>query len=72
MSKLNTVELMQAGVSVHCVIKYGEVGEECVSYAKVWFVNDHAVIAEPYSINEKGEKWFYDREVEFSIIDVIE
>ena len=68
---VNVKELMQAGVSVHGVIKYGEVGEaECVSYAVVWFVNDHAVIAEPYSVNEKGEFWFYDREVDFSIVDI--
>ena len=70
---VNVKELMQAGVSVHGVIKYGEVGEaECVSYAKVWFVDDYAVIAEPYSVNEKGEFWFYDREVDFSIVDILE
>ena len=67
---INVKELMEVGVSVHGEIRYGEVGEECVSYAKVWFVNDHAVIAEPYSINMEGEFWFYDREVDFSIVDV--
>lgn len=71
MNKFNTVELMQAGVSVHGVIKYGEAGEECVSYARIWFVNDHAVIAEPYSTNIEGELWFYNREVEFSIVDIV-
>ena len=72
MEKFNTVELMQAGVPVHGVIRYGELGEECVSYAIIWFVDDHAVIAEPYSVNEKGGLWFYNRETDFSIIDVLE
>ena len=72
MEKFNTVELMQAGVSVHGVIRYGEVGEECVSYARIWFLNDYAVIAEPYSVSEKGVFWFYDREIDFSIVDVFE
>ena len=72
MEKFNTVELMQAGVPVHGEIRYGEVGEECVSYAIIWFVDDHAVIAEPYSVSEKGVFWFYDREIDFSIVDVFE
>ena len=72
MEKFNTVELMQAGVPVHGEIRYGEVGEECVSYAIIWFVDDHAVIAEPYSVNEKGDLWFYNRETDFSIVDVFE
>ena len=70
---VNVKELMQAGVSVHGVIKYGEAEEtECVSYAIIWFVDDHAVIAEPYSVNEKGDLWFYNRETDFSIVDVLE
>ena len=70
---INVKELMEVGVSVHGEIRYGEVGEEeCVSYARIWFVNDHAVIAEPYSVNEKGERWFYNREMDFSIVDVYE
>ena len=72
MEKFNTVELMQAGVPVHGEIRYGEVGEECVSYARIWFLNNHAVIAEPYSVSEKGVFWFYDREIDFSIVDVFE
>ena len=72
MEKFNTVELMQAGVPVHGEIRYGEVGEECVSYAIIWFVDDHAVIAEPYSVNEKGDLWFYNRETDFSIVDILE
>ena len=72
MEKINTVELMEVGICADGVVKYGEVGEECVSYAKVWFVNDHAVIAEPYSINMEGECWFYSRETDFSIVDVYE
>ena len=72
MEKFNTVELMQAGVPVHGEIRYGEVGEECVSYAIIWFVDDHAVIAEPYSVNEKGDLWFYNRETDFSIVDVLD
>ena len=72
MEKFNTVELMQAGVPVHGEIRYGEVGEECVSYARIWFLNNHAVIAEPYSVSEKGGFWFYDREIDFSIVDVFE
>lgn len=69
---VNVKELLEAAVCKDGVVKYGEVGEECVSYAKVWFVNDHAVIAEPYSINMKGEFWFYSRETDFSIVDVHE
>ena len=72
MEKQSVLELVQVGVCLSGVIKYGEFGEECVSYSNIWFVGDEPIIAEPYSINEKGEKWFYDREVEFSIIDVIE
>ena len=70
---INVKELMQVGVCAHGVIRYGEVGEEeCVSYARIWFVNDHAVIAEPYSTNMEGGLWFYNKEVDFSIVDVYE
>ena len=73
MEKINTAELMEVGISREGVIKYGEAGEsECVSYARIWFVNDYAVIAEPYSINMEGEFWFYSRETDFSIVDVHE
>ena len=68
---VNVKGLLEVGICADGVIKYGEAGEaECVSYARIWFVNDYAVIAEPYSVNEKGEFWFYDREVDFSIVDV--
>ena len=69
---VNVKELLEVGVCKDGVVKYGEVETECVSYAKVWFVNDYAVIAEPYSVNEKGEFWFYGREVDFSIVDILE
>ena len=69
---VNIKGLLEAGIYANGVIRYGEVGEECVSYARIWFLNNHAVIAEPYSVNEKGEFWFYDREVDFSIVDVYE
>ncbi len=69
---VNVKELLEVGVCMHGEIRYGEVGEECVSYAIIWFVDDHAVIAEPYSVNEKGGLWFYNRETDFSIIDVLE
>lgn len=71
MTKINAKELMEFGFPMPGVIKCGETGEECVSYATVWFIDDDAIIAEPYSMNEKGERWFYNREVEFSIVDII-
>ena len=72
MTKINVKELMEFGFPMPGVIRYGEIGEECTSYADVWFIDDDAVIAEPYAINEKGERWFYNREIEFSIIDIID
>ena len=69
---VNIKGLLEAGIYANGVIRYGELGEECVSYAIIWFVDDHAVIAEPYSVNEKGGLWFYNRETDFSIIDVLE
>ena len=69
---VNIKGLLEVGICADGVIKYGKVGEECVSYATIWFCNDHAVIAEPYSVNEKGEFWFYGREVDFSIVDILE
>lgn len=74
MEKNNLNELQNKGVAYDCTIaQYSHTDEGgndiyMDSYAIVWFINDEAIIAEPYYSLKNNE--FYSRTVDFDVISI--
>ena len=59
-------ELISRGTSKDCIIVYGTEEEACTSYAKVWFLDNEPIVAEPYA-TYGSDVWYYNRETDFRV-----